>query len=59
LVHGRLRKHRCGLHASAAAAGILEGPFAFTGEVKQVVMDLSGELIKEDEATLKRMMANR
>ncbi len=36
-----------------------KAPFAFTGEIKQVVVDLTGELIQDDEAILKRMMARQ
>jgi len=34
-------------------------PFSFTGEIKQVVVDISGEIIKDDEAELKRLMAQQ
>jgi hypothetical protein len=34
-------------------------PFRFTGELKQVVIDVSGELIKDDEAELKRLMTQQ
>ncbi|MCZ6528950.1 MAG: arylsulfatase [Chloroflexi bacterium] len=32
-------------------------PFAFTGELKQVTVDLSGDLIKDDEAALRQLMS--
>jgi len=34
-------------------------PFAFTGEIKQVVLDISGDLIKDDEAELNRLMSRQ
>ena len=34
-------------------------PFAFTGTIHQVVVDVSGELIKDDEATIRRFMAQQ
>jgi arylsulfatase len=36
-----------------------QAPFHFTGEIKQVVIDVSGELIKDDETELKRMMTQQ
>ena len=32
-------------------------PFAFTGELKQVTVDLSGDLIKDDEVALRQLMS--
>ena len=37
--------------------GAWESPFAFSGTLHQVVVDISGELIADDEATLRRLMA--
>jgi len=34
-------------------------PFAFTGKIKQVVIDVTGELIKDDEVELNRLMAQQ
>ena len=34
-------------------------PFTFTGELKQVVVDVSGEVIKDDETEIKRMMTQQ
>jgi arylsulfatase A-like enzyme len=36
-----------------------ESPFAFTGTVHSVTVDVSGELIEDDEATLRRLMAQQ
>jgi arylsulfatase len=38
---------------------VYEAPFRFTGEIKQVVIDVSGEVIKDDEAELKRLMTQQ
>jgi arylsulfatase A-like enzyme len=34
-------------------------PFTFTGTIHQVVVDVSGELIQDDEATVRRLMAQQ
>ena len=34
-------------------------PFTFTGKLKQVVVDVSGEVIKDDETEIKRMMTQQ
>ena len=36
-----------------------EVPFRFTGTIKQVVTDISGELIDDDEAKVRMLMANQ
>jgi arylsulfatase len=38
---------------------VYEAPFRFTGEIKQVVIDVSGEVIKDEEAELKRLMTQQ
>jgi arylsulfatase len=38
---------------------VYEAPFRFTGEIKQVMIDVSGEVIKDDEAELKRLMTQQ
>jgi len=38
---------------------VYQAPFPFTGEIKQVVIDVSGEVIKDDEAELKRLMTQQ
>jgi arylsulfatase len=42
---------------------VLEGryapPFAFTGTIHSVTIDVSGELIEDDEATMRRLMAQQ
>jgi len=34
-----------------------QAPFRFTGELKQVTVDLSGDLIKDDEAAVRQLMS--
>ncbi len=34
-------------------------PFTFTGELKHVTVDLSGDLIKDDEAAVRLLMAQQ
>jgi arylsulfatase A-like enzyme len=36
-----------------------KAPFTFTGEIEEVVLDVSGEVIKDDEAELKRLMSQQ
>ena len=38
---------------------VYKAPFRFTGEIKQVIIDVSGEVIKDDKAELKRLMAQQ
>ena len=50
----------CGHDALAPVlADVYEAPFAFTGEIHSVTLDVSGELIEDDEATLRRLMAQQ
>jgi hypothetical protein len=41
------------------APAVYDAPFRFTGAIKQVVIDVSGEVIKDDEAELKRLMTQQ
>ena len=34
-------------------------PFPFTGTIKQVTVDVSGDLIQDDETELKRLMTQQ
>jgi arylsulfatase len=36
-----------------------KAPFAFTGKLYKVTVDVSGDLIKDDEMTMKRIMARQ
>jgi arylsulfatase A-like enzyme len=42
-----------------APAGTYEPPFAFTGTLHHVTVDVSGELIADDEATMRRLLAQQ
>ena len=48
----------CGFDFGAPAAEY-EPPFAFTGTIRQVVVDLSGELIRDDEAEFQLLMSRQ
>ena len=43
----------CGSNPGSAVTPDYTSPFTFTGTIKQVTVDLSGELIKDDEAELR------
>jgi arylsulfatase len=58
----------CGYDSGAPVAGdAYEAPFKFTGLAREVVIDITGELIQEDEetrraaqdATMRRLMAQQ
>jgi arylsulfatase len=50
----------CGYDAyDAVVPAAYEAPFAFTGEIKQVVLDVSGELLVDDERDLERLMVQQ
>ncbi len=50
----------CGYAAfDSVNPAVYKAPFRFTGEIKQVVIDVSGEVIKDDEAELKRLMTQQ
>jgi arylsulfatase len=38
---------------------VYDPPFEFTGALHEVVVDLGGELLEDDEATLRRLMAQQ
>ena len=50
----------CGYDALAPVLpDVYQSPFAFTGTIHSVAIDVSGELIEDDEATLKQLMARQ
>ena len=50
----------CGYDASAPVlADEYAAPFTFTGTIHEVVIDVSGELVQDDEATVRRIMAQQ
>jgi arylsulfatase len=44
---------------SPVLAGVYAPPFAFTGSLHQVAVDVSGELIKDDEALVRELIAQQ
>ena len=49
----------CGYDFGAPAAEGYEPPFPFTGTIRQVAVDLAGELIADDEAEMRVLMARQ
>jgi arylsulfatase len=49
----------CGKAAGSPVTPEYEPPFEFTGTIYKVVVDVSGDLIEDDEATLNRLMAQQ
>jgi arylsulfatase len=49
----------CGRDDGSAVTADYEGPFAFTGELEKVVVDVSGELIEDKDAQMRSMMAHQ
>lgn len=49
----------CGYEFGEAVTDDYHAPFTFTGTLKKVTVDLSGELIEDDEAAVALMMAQQ
>jgi arylsulfatase len=49
----------CGFDFGAPASEDYEPPFRFTGTIRQVSVDLSGDVIEDDEAELRLLMAQQ
>jgi len=50
----------CGYDSGAPVlADVYQSPFTFSGTVHEVVVDLAGELIEDEEATRQRLMAQQ
>ena len=49
----------CGFDFGAPASESYAPPFPFTGTIRQVAIDLAGELIADDEATVRLLMAQQ
>ncbi|MGB7116782.1 MAG: arylsulfatase [Anaerolineales bacterium] len=49
----------CGYDFGEAVSHEYQAPFTFTGKIHQVTVDLSGELIKDDEAATRILMARQ
>ena len=49
----------CGYDFGEAVTHDYHAPFAFSGTIKHVTIDLSGELIQDDEARVRVLMAQQ
>jgi arylsulfatase len=49
----------CGYDFGEAVSHEYKAPFAFTGGIKHVTIDMSGELIEDDEARVRMLMAQQ
>jgi hypothetical protein len=49
----------CGYDFGEAVSHAYHSPFTFTGKIHQVTMDLSGELIVDEESKVKQLMAQQ
>ena len=44
---------------SPVSLDVYDAPFAFTGTIHSVTIDVSGDLIEDDEATMRAIMARQ
>ena len=49
----------CGYDFGEAVTHKYKAPFRFNGTIKQVVTDISGELIEDDEAKVRMLVAQQ
>lgn len=49
----------CGADTGARVVADYDPPFSFTGKLHSVTVDVSGELIKDAEAELRKAMARQ
>jgi arylsulfatase len=49
----------CGYDFGEAVTHKYAAPFRFTGKIKQVVIDMSGDLIEDDDAKVRLLMAQQ
>jgi hypothetical protein len=49
----------CGSDAGAPVTPNYKAPFPFTGKIYKVTVDVSGELIRDQEAELRRHLARQ
>jgi arylsulfatase len=49
----------CGQASASPISKAYQGFFPFTGTIRQVTVDLSGELIRDDEATMRAVLARQ
>ena len=51
--------YQCGSDPGSPATDAYQGPFPFTGTLYNVVVDVSGDLIKDDDAAMKMTLARQ
>ena len=49
----------CGRDEGSAVTDQYEAPFAFTGTLEQVAVDVSGDVLEDSEAAMKAIMARQ
>jgi hypothetical protein len=49
----------CGYDFGEAVTHEYRVPFRFTGRIREVTVDLSGELIEDDEAQVRKLMSQQ
>jgi arylsulfatase len=49
----------CGADTGSAVTPAYKPPFHFTGKISQVTIDVSGELIRDEEAEMRLVMAHQ
>ena len=59
LTIGLLSTINCGADVGAPVTPKYKPPFPFTGKIYKVTVDVSGELIKDEEAELRRHLARQ
>ena len=50
---------QCGADSGSPVTDAYIGPFPFSGTLNSVIVDVSGELIEDDEATMKKLLARQ
>jgi len=56
---GLLSAFFCGIDSGATVTPNYKSPFAFTGTIHKVMVDVSGELIKDDDAAVRMVLARQ
>ena len=56
---GLISAINCGADAGAPVTPKYKPPFPFTGKIHKVTVDVSGELIKDEEAEMRRHLARQ
>jgi len=56
---GLLNAINCGAGVGAPVTPNYKSPFPFTGKIHKVTVDVGGELIKDEESKLRRLLARQ